>query len=398
MQLVRKILFLHRNFPAQFKNWSKHFSAIGCEVKFICQTHFNRKVEGVERIKIKTKNGYKFCSEEPGKKPTMDPSVVSEQFKQAFVALSSSGWNPDVVISHSGWGCGYFVKTIWPNCKFISYLEWWFAPESDFFHYDNNKELNINDTKITSYFKRNQTIALELSVANIIIAPTEWQKNQLPKTFRDNCSVVFDGMNCERSKFERFKKSNTPVITYGTRGMEPIRAFPQFIRSLPAVVNAVPDVKIKIAGNDKINYGGARKDGESWGQWAKNVVKEAKIQKNIEWLGYLDYEEYCEWMKESWCHVYLSHPYVTSWSFIDAIASGTEIIASDISALREFNFPGIHYVDHRNHDNISYKIVEILKSSNSRCDFRREIPCELTAQGSFDKLLRVTGLEVATIA
>ena len=91
---MKKILFLHRNFPAQFKNWAGKFSEIGYDVKFICQTHFNRQLKGVERIKIKTKNGPQMCSEDPSERPTMDPVEVSEQYKHAFESLSESGWIP----------------------------------------------------------------------------------------------------------------------------------------------------------------------------------------------------------------------------------------------------------------------------------------------------------------
>ena len=395
---MKKILFLHRNFPAQFKNWAVQFSNIGYEVKFICQTHFNRKLKGVQRIKIKPKNGPQICSDNPNDRPTMDPAEVSEQYKQAFESLSGSGWNPDVVISHSGWGCGYYVKTIWPNCNFISYLEWWFNPESDFFHYDNNEELKINSKQITRYFKRNQTIALELSTADLIIAPTQWQKDQLPKILKKSCSVVFEGIGFNESDFLDHKKFNEMTLTYGTRGMEPIRAFPQFIQSLPEIVRRLPDVAIKIAGKDRVNYGGKRNDGLSWGEWAKKYLEANNISANIEWVDYLNPQEYCNWLASSWCHVYLSHPYVTSWSYLDAIASGTSIVASEINALREFEYEEIYYVDHRNPGNISNKVINVLEKAGRSHPPRRKFPTELTSQSCFDRLLRVTGLEVTTSA
>ena len=68
------------------------------------------------------------------------------------------------------------------------------------------------------------------------------------------------------------------------------------------------------------------------------------ISANIEWVGYLDSHEYCNWLATSWCHVYLTHPYVTSWSYLDAIASGTSIVASEIKALKEFEYEDIYYV------------------------------------------------------
>ena len=108
--------------------------------------------------------------------------------------------------------------------------------------------------------------------------------------------------------------------------------------------------------------------------------------------------EYCNWLASSWCHVYLSHPYVTSWSYLDAIASGTSIVASEINALREFEYEEIYYVDHRNPGNISDKVINVLEKARRSHPPRRKFPAELTSQSCFDRLLRVTGLEVTTSA
>ena len=109
---------------------------------------------------------------------------------------------------------------------------------------------------------------MELSTADLIIAPTQWQKDQLPKILKKSC-VVFEGISFNESDFLNKEKTEEVTLTYGTRGMEPIRAFPQFIESLPEIVRRLPDVAIKIAGKDRVNYGGKRNDGLSWGEWAK---------------------------------------------------------------------------------------------------------------------------------
>ena len=145
--------------------------------------------------------------------------------------------DPDIVISHSGWGCGFFVKEIWPKTHHVSYLEWWFNPESSFFWYDTaNKELNINESSIKKHSIRNQFVAHELASSNAIVSPTSWQRNQLPEIFRKNCHVIIDGTILISKRFKNRKTS--ALLTYGTRGMDPIRGFPQFVRSLPHLIKS----------------------------------------------------------------------------------------------------------------------------------------------------------------
>ena len=191
------ILFLHPNFPGQFKHLAKHLAQEGHYVRFLCQTHYNRTLEGVERITLKNKCSHEYL--ELLNPPISERSqILGDQYRQGFETLKQKGWNPNIIFSHSGWGCGLHAKEIWPKAKLISYLEWWFDPNSSFFSYDaNNAELGITPNDIQKNWRRNQQIALELSVSSKIITPTNWQKSQLPKIFQGPCEVIFDGVNTD---------------------------------------------------------------------------------------------------------------------------------------------------------------------------------------------------------
>ena len=58
---------------------------------------------------------------------------LAEQYRLGFLSLQKANWTPDVVVSHSGWGCGLFVKEFWPQCRHVAYVEWWFNPTSEFY-------------------------------------------------------------------------------------------------------------------------------------------------------------------------------------------------------------------------------------------------------------------------
>ena len=202
--------------------------------------------------------------------------------------LKDDGWNPDIVISHSGWGCGMYVKEIWPNCKFISYLEWWFNPSSEFFNYDeDNKELGISRHSIKKNWDRNRFIALELASSDQIICPTEWQRSQLPKMLQENCQVVFDGIDLNYFCVDLRARNTLPTITYGTRGMDPFRCFPQFIRSLPQIIATNKSLRVEIAGNNSVFYGSLPSNFNNWQDWAIEYLKKHNIDGNVTWRGFL---------------------------------------------------------------------------------------------------------------
>ena len=190
-----KILFLHPNFPGQFKHISKHLADASNEVRFLCQTHYGRKIEGINLLTLKGRASHEELNSK-GLNLVDRTKFLSEQYRSGFCNLRDKDWYPDIVISHSGWGCGLYVKEIWPNCTFIAYLEWWFNPTSEFFSYDEmNTELGINKNSIKKNWDRNRFLALELASADHIVSPTEWQRSQLPKIFQKKCSVVYDGID-----------------------------------------------------------------------------------------------------------------------------------------------------------------------------------------------------------
>ena len=171
-----KILFLHPNFPGQFKYLARSFARRGDEVKFLCQTHFGRNVPGVERICMKGPLSDERAEKESKGIPSDKSKIVANQYRTAIQKLKTSGWIPDVVISHSGWGASLHVKEIYSYCKHISYLEWWFGKERYFLESKQNQNwFNLRDRSFEKFWRRNETIALDLINADEIICPSIWR-------------------------------------------------------------------------------------------------------------------------------------------------------------------------------------------------------------------------------
>ena len=327
--------------------------------------------------------------------------LTSQQFRTAFEQLRKDGWSPDIVISHSGWGSGKHVKEIWPDTKLISYLEWWFNPNSETFTYDKgNKYLPIKNFT-QKHWLRNQSIAFELSVSEVIVSPTNWQKLQLPSILRDRCEVIHDGVDQNIFRKKPLQKSNIPLITYGTRGMEPIRCFKQFVEAATTVVESNRQVRVEIAGLDEVNYGGIIPKEGSWKKWAIKYFKNKGISENIQWMGRLTFHKYVEWLQRSWCHVYLSHPFVPSWSLYEALATGCPLVVSDIKA---HNFlaglDSVTMADHREPLRVSEAIVLQLNSNNDSHDTaeRTLLLSSFELNECLKRWRAVAGLEMSTTA
>ena len=137
--------------------------------------------------------------------------------------------------------------------------------------------------------------------------------------------------------------------------MEPIRGFPEFIKMIPDVLKKYPDLTIEIAGEDEVNYGSIKPPLGSWGKWAKAYLSQIPTKK-VKWMGRMPLDKYAAWLKSSWCHIYLSEPFVTSWSFLEAVRCGIPIVASKYESIMEIapSNKNILYVDH--HDRL--RLVE----------------------------------------
>ena len=366
----KKVLFLHPNFPAQFKHLASAAGACGHDARFLCQTHYGRTLPGVQRLILKGKCSHEHLNALGGDQLKRS-ATLANQYRNGLLNLKTSGWHPDIVFSHSGWGCGLYAREIWPTCHHIAYLEWWFDPESDFFHYDTqNQELNLGAGHGTKYWLRNQAIALELVTANSIVAPTLWQAGQLPPLLRERCHVIHDGIDLNRFKPDlRRRELTQPVLTYGTRGMEPMRAFPQFIRSLPPLLRENPKLQVQIAGEDGSYYGGRPpKNHATWGKWAKHHLSDAGLSNRVQWLGYLKFDDYLTWLQSSHCHVHLTHPFVASWSLLEALACQCQLVVSDVEPVRELceaTKSTVSYVDHRNPEALLQTIREGLQKARA---------------------------------
>ncbi len=330
-----RLLFLHPNFPGQLLRPAALMGAKGHDVRFLCQTHYNRSLPGVQRLTLKGALGHQAL-EERCLKGSGHTYALAEQYLLGMEQLARDGWQPDVVVSHSGWGCGLHSPLVWPNAIRIAYVEWWFAIGSALNAYDPTNQWWPGPGNDRDQRERNLPLALELSEAHALVAPTAWQRQQLPGPLADRCQVIADGVDLKRFSPKPDQRHPTPLITYGTRGMEAMRGFPEFVGELPAVLEAYPQLEVEIAGEDRICYGGPAPEDGSYGRWCQRRLAHWIEEGRVRLVGRLEPKNYVRWLQRSWVHVYLTRPYVASWSLLEAMASGACMVASDTEPVREF--------------------------------------------------------------
>ena len=212
-------------------------------------------------------------------------------------------------------------------------MEWFFtASNGQYFFVENTLD---DQLRLES---RNFPILQELVQADQIVCPTQWQRQQFPEFIRDRIQVIFDGVDQEffcpgpaADPLVLGQYSENPIqftadqllLTYGTRGMEPLRGFPEFMRAAAVAQQNFPELQVVVFGNDRSAY--SYESPHPSGSWKEHMLEELKDELDLDRLhftGLLTYRELVQLFRRSDLHCYFTHPYVVSWGIFQAAAVG----------------------------------------------------------------------------
>ena len=263
----------------------------------------------------------------------------AEAAVQACVELKKKGFMPDVVYGASGWGGTWLVRDVFPKARLAGYFEWFYDADSADVRFGNREEPGLQNR--INLRLRNTVIVNDLLSCDLCITPSQWQKSQFPPALQGKLSVLHDGIDtgyfCPGNGLPGIGglplQGDEEIITYATRGMEPYRGFPQFMQALALVLAERPQAHAVIAGEDRICYGSPRPDGKSWKEYMLNQVR--LPMDRVHFTGGLPYGQYRDLLRCSSVHVYLTRPFVLSWSLLEAMACGCLAVASDTGPVRE---------------------------------------------------------------
>ncbi|HZW13185.1 MAG TPA: glycosyl transferase family 1, partial [Noviherbaspirillum sp.] len=264
-----KILFIHQNFPGQFKFLAPALAKQGHEV--VAMT--------MQQVKAAEWQGVKLVpySASRGTTPNVHPWVSDFETKtirgdacfRAALKLKEKGFTPDVIISHPGWGESLFLKDVWPQAKLGIYCEFFYHTSGADVGFD--PEFPAKDEGDACRLRlKNINNLLHFEVADAGISPTLWQASTFPEPFRGRITVVHDGIDTDVVKPNpgvSLKLNGNvaltrqdEVITFVNRNLEPYRGYHIFMRALPELLTRRPNARVLIVGGDDVSYG-ARPEG-----------------------------------------------------------------------------------------------------------------------------------------
>ena len=341
------ILFIHQNFPGQFKFLAPALVQQGHQVRALLVNKTDAQTwEGVTLVPYQTQRG---------STPAIHPWLIDFETKtirgeacfRAALALKDGGFTPDVIIAHPGWGESLFLKEVWPSAKLGIYCEFYYHARGADMGFD--PEFVATDAgEVCRLQLKNLNNILHFEVADAGISPTHWQASTFPEPFWSKISVIHDGIdtayllpNPAASLTLNGQLTLTKadeIITFVSRNLEPYRGYHIFMRALPALLKQRPHARVVIVGGDDVSYGARAEAGTTW----KSVfIDEVRAQiadadwQRVHFVGHIAYVPFITLLQLSTVHVYLTYPFVLSWSLLEAMSIGCAIVASDTSPLRE---------------------------------------------------------------
>ena len=342
-----RILFIHDNFPAQFGVLGMWLARQGWDVTFAT----NAEQASAPGIRVLRYGPHRAPAKEthPYAQPMDKAAINGQGFARTALKARDAGYAPDIIVAHSGWGGGMFARDVFPKAAYVAYCEWWYRhPGADvaFLAEITGKPVPASVEAPMLESARNAPIAMDLTRADAALVPTRFQAAQFPPRLAPLLTVQHDGVDTAyhapdpaeaASTLDGLIAEDTPLVTYATRGMEPHRGFPQFMASLPAVLAANPRAQVAIAGENRVAYGGRSQRETDWK--AKALADHDLDPARVHFVGRLDRPLYRRLLRRSNAHVYLTVPFVLSWSMLEAMSLACPLVLSDTAPVREFAGP-----------------------------------------------------------
>lgn len=341
-----KTLLIHQNFPGQYKHLVTALAAQpGAQV-----------VALGDRENLSTRlppPGAKRLSYQPARAPTPGVHPYLRQVERAVLRgqalarkcleLRRQGFVPDLICVHAAWGEALYLRDVYPDSPLLAYFEFYYRADGADMGFDPEFPITLDDRlRVRTW---NMTHQSTFFSADWGVTPTAWQCSVFPTEFRQRMSVIAEGIDSDalqpdpQAQFVladgRRLGGGDEVISFVSRGLEPYRGFHTFMRALPELMRRRPRLQVVIVGGDKPSYGRAPTDAASWREKLLAELGPQLDLTRVHFTGKLPYSALIGLLQITRAHVYLSYPFVLSWSLLEAMVVGAPIAGSDTAPVRE---------------------------------------------------------------
>lgn len=336
-----KVLFVHNHFPGQFLHVAKALSKMA-KVAAIGSAVEPESLADIQLLPYEVADKDLSAAHPFARRFEAECRRV-EQVLYAAMALKRSGFVPDVTIVHPGWGEALPIRDLFPQTKLFAHCEYFYNPVGADVGFDPEfpQEGLDSHVRIRLY---NAATLLSLVEADRLFSPTRWQRQLFPHVYQSSIEVIHEGIDVELAKpnhhaayslGSRHLLSSDEVVTFAARDLEPYRGYHILMRALPAVLRQRPKAQVLLVGGNGVSYGAQPPSGVTWKDvFLREVAADLDLSR-VHFLGTLQHCEFVKVLQISSVHVYLTYPFVLSWSVLEAMSAGCLVIGSDTPPVRE---------------------------------------------------------------
>ena len=354
-----RLLFVHQNFPGQYRHLAAHYAGAGHEVVALGDKENLRYQPRLPGVRL-------FAYEAPREEHAgaFEASALramqrGRALATTAAALRRAGFRPDLVFAHIGWGEALFLKDIFPAAPLLLYGEFFYRARGADMGFD--PEFPPSARSLLRLRVMNAPLLMSLDAADWVMAPTFWQQRQFPDAYQARMSVIHDGVDTDAARPGGGPEEE--LITYVARNLEPYRGFHVFMRAIPEIQRRRPKARIVIVGGDAVSYSPRLPPGQTYRERLLQELDGKIDLARVSFLGRIPYKEYLALLRRSSVHVYLTYPFVLSWSLLEAMASGCLVIGSRTPPVEEAIEHGMNglLVDFFSAEKIAMEIDEALR-------------------------------------
>jgi glycosyltransferase involved in cell wall biosynthesis len=286
------------------------------------------------------------------------------------------------MVGHNGWGEIWYLKDVFPTTPLLGYFEFFYRLRGADVGFDPSIKVDLDTgPRIRT---KNLGNLLGLEAADLGQCPTEWQRSLYPARYRSMLEVTHEGIDTDLLKPDpaaRFELASAnlvlsaadEVVTYVARNLEPYRGFPSLMQSLPAILERRPKAQVVIVGGDGTSYGAPPPGGVTFRQQQLDQLQDSLDLSRVHFAGKIPYSRFINLLQISSAHVYLTYPFVLSWSMLEAMSAQCLLIASDTPPVREVIRDGENglLVDFFSPQQIAQRVTDVLADRNAFAAIRQ---------------------------